>query len=120
MTAYSKFLSALAAAAISALAAQVIGGHVTQVGLVNVALAVVTAALVYVSPNVPGLAPYSKALVAGLGAGAQVLATIIGAGSLAALTPSELAQIGIAVVNVAVVYFVRNSPPLPAPAPARR
>jgi hypothetical protein len=114
VTQYSKFFTALLAAAVSALAAQLVGGHITQVGLVNVALAVVTAALVFVSPNVPELAPYTKALVAGLGAGAALLATLIGAGSLSAVTPAEWTQIGVAVLNTAAVYFVKNGPPAAA------
>jgi hypothetical protein len=114
---YSKLFTALSSAAISALALQLIGGSLTQVGLVNVAIAVVGAAAVYFSPNVPGRAPYSKAIMAGLAAGATLLATLIGAGSLMAVTPAEWSQVGLAVLNTAVVWFVKNSP---MPAAARR
>ncbi len=118
---YRKFISALLTAALSAVAAQTIGGHITQVGWVNVGVAVATAALVVLSPNIPGSAPYTKALVAGIGAGLALFASIVGAGSLASVTPAEWTQVGLAVLNTVAVTFVRNgSVPAPAVRPAVR
>ncbi len=109
MTRYNKLGAAVMAAIASALVAQFVGGHMTQVGFVNVGLAGLSAVAVWAAVNHPVLSPYSKAIMAGLFAGAALLNTLVGAGSLAAVTGSEWAQVGIAVASAAAVYMVANA-----------
>lgn len=123
MSQYAKFIVALVAAVLAAVAGALpTGGHFTEATLVNVVLAVLGALAVYVGPNVKG-APgwlggaYTKVILAALTAIAVALASYITAGGhLASITPAEVVQILLAVVSTLGVGAVPNAQPAPIPA----
>lgn len=101
---YSKSIGYLVAAALTALIAS--DGQVTPTNVVNVALAVLGAAGVYLLPNLPdGARAYTKSLVAAAIAGLTVLGSAL---ITPGITTVEWLQIGVAILAALHVYIAPN------------
>lgn len=109
---YSKVIVALVLAAVGAVSTALTGDNtINQSEMINIAIALFTAAAVFFGPNVPGVGLYTKVIMAGLGTllmAVQSAITASGGVSLASINTSEWGQIGAAVLNAVLVYFVPN------------
>jgi hypothetical protein len=113
---YAKFILAVVATIASAVAAAVTDGRVTNVELVNIAIAALGAIGVVIVPNLPeGIAAYSKSIVAALMAIATALVGFLVAGPV---TASELVQL-IVIALAAIGVFVVPNQSAPAAIRAR-
>lgn len=99
---YGKALAAVILAAVTAVQAVLSDGRVTPVEWVQIAIAVVTALLVYVVPVVPAW-PHAKSVIGAVLAGLNVLVTVmVGGWNSGSATEAVLA--------VATAVFVRYAP----------
>lgn len=102
---YAKSVLAVVAAGITAAIAALSGDNiVSSVEGINIAIAVVTAAAVFTSPNVPG-ARITKFVLAVFGAVLTLAVQLIAGG----FTLSEWLQLGVAALAALGVYAVPNS-----------
>ena len=103
---YSKALAAVLASGLSAAIVALTGDNAfSNVELINVAIAVVSAGAVFAAPNVPH-ARISKAIMAVLMAVLTLLVNLIADG----VTVSEWLQLAVAALSAVGVYAVRNTP----------
>lgn len=101
---YAKSVLAVVAAGISAAIVALTGDAVLDdVELINIAVAVVTAAAVFTGPNVPG-ARITKFVLAVLGAVLTLAVNLIADG----VTVSEWLQLAMAALGALGVYAVPN------------
>jgi hypothetical protein len=80
------------AAGVSVAVSALSDNHLTQAEGINIAIAIAGAAGVWLAPVLPD-AQYVKWVMAAIVAGLTAVVSFIGAGSVAALTPSEIAQV---------------------------
>ena len=109
---YAKFALMVLAAGASAAIAALADNQLSQPEAVNIVIAALGAAVVFTAPNVPGHL-YVKWSLAAATAAATALATFIGVGGIAAVTPSEWVQVALAAIGALGVAFVPNSAPAP-------
>lgn len=103
---YAKSVLAVVVAGISAAIVALTGDNsFSDVELINIAIAVVTAAAVFAGPNVPG-ARVTKMVLAVLGAVLTLAVNLIVDG----VTLSEWLQLAVAAAGAIGVYAVPNSP----------
>jgi drug/metabolite transporter (DMT)-like permease len=106
---YSKSIAFLIATAFGAVIAANTDGDVSVTEWVNVLIAVVGAALVYLVPNLPdGIKAYAKTFVAAIVAGLTVLASALISGGI---ETNEWLQIGMAILGALGVFIVPNATP---------
>lgn len=103
MSQYTKMIVAVLAAA-GQVAYSSLGGGVTSVEWVNIAIAGATVLGVYYGPNT-GAAPYFKAVFAALMAGLMAAATV----AVDGFQGSDLKPVGIAIANAVLVFLFPNS-----------
>lgn len=102
---YAKSVLAIVVAGISAAIVALTGDNAfSNVELINIAIAVVTAAAVFTGPNVPGAA-VTKMVLAVLGAVLTLAVNLIVGG----LSLSEWLQLAVAAAGAIGVYAVPNN-----------
>lgn len=105
---YAKALVAILTAALGVLVTALTDNRVTPVELTNLAIAVLTAAAVYLVPNLPaGPGAWAKAIVAVAGTALQALAPLLLEGHV---TPAGWVIVALAALGALGVGIVPNTP----------
>ncbi len=99
---YGKTIVAIVAAVLTAIQAATVNGHITRLGVVQIAIAATTAVLVYIVPVVPEW-PWSKSVIAGILSALNAVATLIVSG-WGATTGTEI------VLAILAAVFIRYAP----------
>lgn len=105
LTRYTKAVVAIVAAVLVVLGAALTDDTVSQLELVQIAIALVTAVSVYLVPNLDaGTRRYAKGGVAFLGAGLAALVTVLSDG----VTYSEWVTVALAAIGAVGVVILPN------------
>lgn len=106
LTRYTKAIVSILAAALVVIGAALTDNVVSQLELVNIAIATLTAVGVFLIPNLDeGPRRYAKAAVAFLGAALTALVTVLSDG----VTPSEWIVVALAALGAIGVTVLPNS-----------
>lgn len=116
MKAYGKVIAALVFAAITAVQAAISDGHLTPTEWVQVAIAVTTAAIVWLVPALPQ-APWTKTALGAVLAALNVLVTVIAHG-VSAYDLTEIALAVLTALGVGLAPAVSTVAKLPGRAPS--
>ncbi|MBN9376310.1 MAG: hypothetical protein J0I40_13160 [Cellulomonas sp.] len=117
LTQYAKAIAAIIAAALAVIGAAITDGTITPVEAVTIAIAILTAVVVYLVPNFDaGAQAYAKGVAAFLGAGLAALATVLASTTgWATVTLSDWITVALAALGGIGVVVVPNLKPTSAP-----